>query len=267
MPSPPPDPGRDSERPKEYAPPELHHFLRGPGSSPPTPPPTTIRVVVIDDHPVIRDAVGRAVGDRPDMALAGAAGTAADAFALVRAADPDVAVVDVALADAHGLDLVRNLLAERPALAVVVFSMYDEAVYAERALRAGARAYVRKTEPTGAVAEAVRAAAAGEIYLARAAASRILARVALGDNAGPGGPASGLDALTDREMAVFELLGQGRGPAAIAGHLALSRKTVETYRRRAKEKLGLGSVTELLQFAIRWTCAQESKEARQRSSP
>ena len=143
-----------------------------------------------------------------------------------------------------------------------MFSMYDEAVYAERALRAGARGYVRKSEPTAAVTEAIRAAAAGEIYLARRAASRILSRVAFGadragERAGPGGgPQAGLEELTDREMAVFQLLGQGRPPEDIADRLNLSRKTVETYRRRAKEKLGLESVTELLQFAIRWTYAQ-----------
>ena len=274
MPPLPPAPASaDSEPPlsRESTSPELHHLLSGPAPSP-APPPQTIRVIVVDDHPAVRDAVGRAVAGRPDLALAGAAGSAADAFALARAHGPDVAVVDLALADAHGLDLVRALRAERPALAVVVFSMYDEAVYAERALRAGAMGYVRKTAPTEAVVDAVRSAAAGDVYLARSAASRILARVAAGGGAGAVGGAvggdgaasgSGLDALTDREMAVFELLGQGRDPSAIAGHLSLSRKTVETYRRRAREKLGLGSVTELLQFAIRWTCAQESGGADQ----
>jgi DNA-binding NarL/FixJ family response regulator len=222
-------------------------------------------VVVIDDHPAVRDAVADAIGAQADMALLGVAGSAAEAFELVRATAPDVAVVDISLGDAHGLDLVQNLRAERPSLEVVVFSMYDEAVYAERALRAGARGYVRKSEPTAVVAEAIRAAAAGEIYLARAAASRILARVAAGGSAPPGlgratgdgAPAEpGLDELTDREMAVFQLLGQGKPADEIAEHLHLSRKTVETYRRRAKEKLGLDSVTELLQFAIRWTYAQ-----------
>ncbi len=227
-----------------------------------------LSVIVVDDHPAVRDAVAVAVHADPGLALAGVAGSAAEAFALVRdggpgpGGGPDVAVVDIALGDAHGLDLVRALRAERPGLAVVVFSMYDEAVYAERALRAGARGYVRKSEPTAAVTEAVRAAAAGEIYLARRAASRILARVAAGDDSDDdSGRAGGLDELTDREMAVFQLLGQGRPPADIADHLNLSRKTVETYRRRAKEKLGLTSVTELLQFAIRWTYAQEAEPA------
>ena len=245
--------------------------------------------MVVDDHPAVRDAVALAIGAQHDMTLAGVAGSADEAFALLRATRPDVAVVDISLGDAHGLDLVQRLRAEHDHLQVVVFSMYDEAVYAERALRAGALGYVRKSEPTSAVTEAIRAAAVGEIYLARRAASRLLARVALGPDAphaaraggrewpagvpgtapspggspggsasgeGSGGSASGLAELTDREMAVFQLLGQGHAADDIADRLNLSRKTVETYRRRAKEKLGLESVTELLQFAIRWTYAQ-----------
>ena len=150
-----------------------------------SPPPRRLSVAVVDDHPAVRDAIAQAVAAQPDMDLLGVAGSAAEAFDLLRAAPADVAVVDISLGDAHGLDLVQNLQAEHPALEVVVFSMYDEAVYAERALRAGARGYVRKSEPTAAVTEAIRAAAAGEIYLARRAASRILSRVAFGaDRAG-----------------------------------------------------------------------------------
>ena len=222
----------------------------------------------MDDHPAVRDAVALAIRAQPDMVLAGVAGSAAEAFDLLRADRPDVAVVDISLGDAHGLDLVQSLRAEHDGLEVVVFSMYDEAVYAERALRAGALGYVRKSEPTSAVTEAIRSAASGEIYLARRAASRLLARVAMGADAPRGGgtrgggggrgrEASGLEELTDREMAVFQMLGQGRPADDIADRLNLSRKTVETYRRRAKEKLGLETVTELLQFAIRWTYAQE----------
>lgn len=219
-----------------------------------------IRVVAVDDHPAVRDAIADAVGAQPDMDLVGLAGSADEAFDLIRSARPDVAVVDISLGDAHGLDLVQNLRAEVDTLEVVVFSMYDEAVYAERALRAGARGYVRKSEPTAAVTEAIRAAAAGEIYLARRAASRILSKVAFGGSGRTEGAGSepGLEDLTDREMAVFQLLGQGRPPEEIADRLNLSRKTVETYRRRAKEKLGFESVTELLQFAIQWTYAQSS---------
>lgn len=220
-----------------------------------------IRVVAIDDHPAVRDAISDAVGAQPDMDLVGVAGSAAEAFGLVRRVSPDVAVVDISLGDAHGLDLVLNLRAERPALEVVVFSMYDESVYAERALRAGARGYVRKSEPTAMVTEAIRCAAKGEIYLARKAASRILSKVAFGTSqahrrdSDEGAP-DRLSELTDREMAVFQLLGQGRVTDDIAEQLNLSRKTVETYRRRAKEKLGFDTVTELLQFSIKWTFSQ-----------
>ena len=217
-----------------------------------------IRVVAVDDHPAVRDAIADAVGAQPDMDLVGLAGSADEAFDIIRTTRPDVAVVDISLGDAHGLDLVQNLRAEVDTLEVVVFSMYDEAVYAERALRAGARGYVRKSEPTAAVTEAIRAAAAGEIYLARRAASRILSKVAFGGTgrSESSGGEPGLEDLTDREMAVFQLLGQGRPPEEIADRLNLSRKTVETYRRRAKEKLGFESVTELLQFAIQWTYSQ-----------
>lgn len=222
-------------------------------------PPSKIRVVVIDDHPAVRDAIADAVNAEHDMELLGSAGSAAEAFDLVRSSKPDVAVIDISLGDAHGLDLLQNLRADLPDLEVVVFSMYDENVYAERALRAGARGYVRKSEPTHIVTEAIRAAAAGEIYLARHAASRILSKVAFGgtkhSERSPGEP-NGLSELTDREMAVFQLLGQGRPAEEIAERLNLSRKTVETYRRRAKEKMGFDTVTELLQFAIQWTYAQ-----------
>ncbi len=193
-----------------------------------TPPSSTRRlsVAVVDDHPAVRDAIAQAVAAQPDMDLAGVAGSAAEAFDLLRTADPDVAVVDISLGDAHGLDLVQNLRAQHPDLEVVVFSMYDEAVYAERALRAGARGYVRKSEPTTAVTEAIRAAAAGEIYLARRAASRILARVAFGAERGAptkgegGGRAGGPGAGPAERARGADRPGDGRVPAPGAGAAA-----------------------------------------------
>ena len=220
-----------------------------------SPPPSLshrIRVVVVDDHPAIREAIADTIRAQPGMELCGLAGSASEAFTLTREVQPDVAVIDISLGDAHGLDLVQNLRAQHPHLEVVVFSMYDEEVYAERAIRAGARGYVMKSEPTQSVAEAIRAAAQGEIYLNRRAASRILQKVAGGGRGRAEETAPGLEELTDREMAVFQMLGQGRPTEEIAERLNLSRKTVETYRRRAKEKLGFETVTELLQFAIRW---------------
>lgn len=220
-------------------------------------PSTRLRVAVVDDHPAIREAISDTVSDQADMELCGAAGSATEAFELVRKERPNVIVVDISLGDAHGLDLVQNLRAQYPDLEVVVFSMYDEEVYAERAIRAGARGYVMKSESTASVAEAIRSAAQGEIYMSRKAASRLLGRVAGGRAAvATRASDSGLEELTDREMAVFQMLGQGQAIDTIAEQLSLSRKTVETYRRRAKEKLGYDSVGELLQFAIRWTYAQ-----------
>lgn len=216
-----------------------------------------IRVMVIDDHPAIIAAVSETVGSQTDMVLCGVAGTAREAFDVVRREQPDVAVIDISLTDAHGLDLVQNLRAQYPDLEVVVFSMFDEDVYAERAIRAGARGYIMKSEPTQSVAEAIRAAANGEIYLNRRAASRLLNKMATGRSSGRTSE-PGLEELTDREMAVFQMLGHGQAIEDIADRLNLSRKTVETYRRRAKEKLGFETVAELLQFAIRWTYAQSS---------
>ena len=208
-----------------------------------------IHVVVIDDHPAIREALADTIATKMDIELVGEASSADEAFQVVDKEKPDVAVVDISLKDAHGLDLVQNLRVQHPDLQVVVFSMYDESVYAERAVRAGASGYVMKSESTQRVVEAIRGVAQGEIYLSRRMASRILSKVAMGGSSSPG---FAIDELTDREMAVFQMLGDGCSVQEIAAQLNLSRKTVETYRRRAKEKLGLDSVSELLQFAIQW---------------
>ena len=210
-------------------------------------------VIIVDDHPAIRDALGHIIDATIDLQLAGTADSADQAFDLLDHHHPHVAVVDLSLGDAHGLDLVQNLRAQYPHLRVVIFSMYDEAVYAERAIRAGASGYVMKSMPTTQVIDAIRAVARGEVFLSRRMASRILSKVALGKAVEPG---FDIDTLTDRELTVFQLLGEGYSVAEITDRLKLSRKTVETYRRRAKEKLGLGSIAELLQYAIRWTTRQ-----------
>jgi DNA-binding NarL/FixJ family response regulator len=216
-----------------------------------------VRVVTCDDHPAIREALSDTINEEMDMEVTGQAATAAGAFAVLSETEPHVAVVDISLEDAHGLDLVQNLQAQYPDVEVVIFSMYDERVYAERAVRAGAAGYVMKAEPTKRVVEAIRTVRRGEVYLSRAMASRILSQVARagggGDQEGPG---FALDDLTDREMEVFQMLGEGKGVEDIADQLNLSRKTVETYRRRAKEKLDLDSIAELLQHAIQWTHGQ-----------
>ena len=208
-----------------------------------------IRVIVVDDHPAIREALSGVINAKMDMVLCGEATSADGAFQLVESIKPDVAVIDISLEDVHGLDLVQNLRAQYPELRVVIFSMYDESVYAERAIRAGASGYVMKSEPTQNVVDAIRCVAQGEIHLSRRMATRFLSKILQGSKKRS---RSAIDELTDREMAVFQMLGEGHSVPEIAQRLNLGRKTVETYRRRAKEKLGFASVSELLQYAVQW---------------
>ena len=212
-----------------------------------------IRVVVVDDHPAIREAIADIISDKMGIELVGQASTADEAFQLVEKLQPDVAIIDISLEDAHGLDLVQNIKAQYPNVQVVVFSMYDESVYAERAIRAGASGYLMKSEPTQSVVEAIRSVMQGEVYLSRRMASRMLSKIATGRSSSPG---FAIDQLTDREMAVFQMLGEGFSVQEITHRLNLSRKTVETYRRRVKEKLDFDTVAELLQYAVQWRYGQ-----------
>jgi len=212
-----------------------------------------IHVFLVDDHPAIREALADTIDGTMDMEVCGQASSSDEAFRMIEQLEPDVAIVDISLNDAHGLDLVQNVRAQYPDVKMVVFSMYDENVYAERAIRAGASGYLMKSEPTKNVIEAIRSVDRGEVYLSRRMASRILNKVAMGRSTEP---SFAIDELTDREMAVFQMLGQGYSVQDIQERLSLSRKTIETYRRRAKEKLGFDTVSELLQYAVQWTYGQ-----------
>lgn len=210
-----------------------------------------IKVMVIDDHPAIREALAYTIRDKIDMELCGQASSAGEAFTLMENIHPDVAVVDISLKDAHGLDLVQNIRARYPSIQVLIYSMYDELAYAERAISAGALGYLAKSEPTRHIVEAIRSVMRGEVYLSRRMTSRILGKVVKEQHNG-----FIVGKLTDREMAIFEMLGHGAGLGEISDNLHLSRKTVETYRRRIKEKLGLDSVSGLMQYAIQWMHGQ-----------
>ena len=212
-----------------------------------------IRVYLVDDHPAIREAIRDTVEGAIDMEICGETDSSDEAFRDIEELRPDVVVVDISLNDAHGLDLVQNVRSQYPEVRMIVFSMYDENVYAERAIRAGAAGYLMKSEPTKNIVEAVRRAHEGEVYLSRKMSSRILNKVAMGRTSEP---SFAIDELTDREMAVFQMLGQGCSVQEIQDRLSLSRKTIETYRRRAKEKLGFDTVSELLQYAVQWTYGQ-----------
>ena len=233
-------------------------------STPRTSTPNRIHVLLVDDHPAIREAIAATLDNKMDIEVVAQAGTADEALHRVEETQPDVVIVDISLEDAHGLDLVQNIRAQYENVQVIVFSMYDEHVYAERAIRAGAAGYLMKSEPTQAVVEAVRTAARGEVYLSRPMATRLLSMAARGRSSGP---SFMLDELTDREMAVFQFLGEGYSVDDISDQLHLSRKTVETYRRRAKEKLGYETVTELLQHAVQWSLSHRGGPRRATYAP
>ncbi len=211
--------------------------------------------MVVDDHPAIREALAYTIRDKIDMELCGQAGTAAEAFSLIPNVHPDVAIIDISLKDAHGLDLVQNIRAHHPSVQVLIYSMYDELAYAERAIHVGALGYLAKSEPTKHIVEAIRSVMRGEVYLSRRMTSRILGKVVKEQQNG-----FIVGKLTDREMAIFQKLGEGADIKEIAKDLNLSRKTVETYRRRVKEKLGLDSVSALMQYAIQWMHGQQQKQ-------
>ena len=208
------------------------------------------RILIVDDHPAIREALAIRIAGEADLEVCGEAADVAEAFQVAAAVNPDVAVIDLALKSGSGLELIKRLKTTQEKLLMIVWSMYSEDLYAERALRAGARGYITKEQATGKIIEAIRCVLEGKLYLSPAmtreaaeaacwAARRIPVR-------------SPIDALSDRELDVFRLIGQGVKTAEIAARLHLSVKTVETYRDRIRQKLILNDGTELAHYATQW---------------
>jgi len=208
----------------------------------------TTRVFLVDDHPLVRESLARLIDQQPDLEVCGEAANAALALARAPASRPDVAVVDLSLEGRSGLDLIRDLRETCPAAHVLVLSMHDEQLYAERALRLGARGYIMKREATRNVIAAIRRVRDGELYLSASLAASLAEKAATGGAHAD----SRIAALSDRELEVFRQLGQGRATRQIAETLHLSPKTVQAYCARIKDKLGLASSTEMLREAIRW---------------
>ncbi len=207
------------------------------------------RVFIVDDHPLVRESLASLVQRQPDLTVCGEADSPAAALAGIAAAQPDVAIVDLSLGGRSGLDLIRDLKASHPRVAVLVLSMHDEELFAERALRAGARGYIMKREVTRNVIAAIRRIREGGIVVSERVAESLAARLVRG----PATPsASPVDSLSDRELEVFRLVGEGRTTRQIAESLHLSAKTVQAYYARIKEKLGAASGLEMLREAIRW---------------
>lgn len=210
------------------------------------------RIFVIDDHQLLRQGIRQLIDEQPDLAVCGEADDAPSAIETLEAAKPDLAIVDISLKDSNGLELIKDLKARFPNLAVLVLSMHDEALYAERALRAGARGYVMKREASLRVLEAIRRVLGGGVFVSDRIVAGILDKVS---GHAPSAVPSALDILSDRELEVLGLIGQGYGAQQIAQRLHVSIKTVEAHRANMKIKLKLDSGHDLLQFAIRWTQA------------
>jgi DNA-binding NarL/FixJ family response regulator len=207
------------------------------------------RILVVDDHPIVRLGICQMLAAEPDMEVCGEAETADAAKQLAASARPDLAIVDLSLAEGTGLELIRALRETMPHVRILVLSMHDETLFAERALRAGARGYLMKREAITGLVAAIRRVLSGRIYVSEGMAQVVLERLG-GDGAPADNPLAG---LTDREIEVFELIGRGLSTGSIAEQLGVSIKTVETYRSNIKSKLNLKDATDLLRFATTWT--------------
>ena len=211
------------------------------------------RILIVDDHPLTRQGMAQLIGQQPDLMICGEAGTGTRALDLVRSLRPDLVCVDVSLPDKHGLELIKDIRAVHPSALILVVSMHDENLYAQRALRAGARGYLMKNEGGEHLLEAARQVLAGNIYVSQAISAKILDVFSGRRSVDSSNPLM----LSDREFEVLQFVGQGLTTREIAAKLHLSPKTVESHRLRMREKLGLKSGPELIKYALRWAGTQE----------
>jgi DNA-binding NarL/FixJ family response regulator len=207
------------------------------------------KVLLVDDHPVLRAGLGRLINQEADMTVCGEAEDGPTAFDLAGTLTPDIVVIDVSLKGSNGIELIKNLKARFPELPTLVLSMHDESLYAERALRAGSLGYIMKEEAIEQVIAAIRKVLQGEIFLSERMKSKMLQQMASGKGKVVSSP---IEQLTDRELEVFRLIGEGCSTRQIAGQLHLSVRTVEAYREYIKSKLNLKNATELVQHAFHW---------------
>ncbi len=213
----------------------------------------TKRVLIVDDHPMMRKGLAQLILSEPDLIVFGEADTARQALDAIGRSAPDLALVDISLPDKNGLELIKDMHVSHPQVPVLVVSMHDEALYAERVLRAGGRGYIMKQEGGRKLMQAIRRVLSGQIYVSERISAKILE---LFSGHRPGEVHSPVERLTDREFEVFQQIGRGSGTRDIAEHLHLSVKTVEVHKAKIKEKLKLRSAADLAHYAIRWIEAQ-----------
>jgi DNA-binding NarL/FixJ family response regulator len=229
-------------------------YARSTNNNPKCDPPEAKRIVIVDDHPLFRKGLEQLINSESSFAVCGEAGNAAEAMEVIRKLNPDLAIVDLSLPGANGIELIKNTRAEFPRLPILVLSMHDESLYALRALRAGAEGYVMKHEAMTNVIHAIHEVFNGRPYLSPAMAAQVITRVAHGadDQADP------VDRLSDRELEILELIGKGKEVRQIAKLLHLSPKTVETHRSHIKDKLDLKNSREVARFALQWLSARNA---------
>lgn len=211
------------------------------------------RILIVDDHPLVRSGLRVLIDDEPDLQVCGEAADADEAIRVLDARKPDLVIIDLSLKGSSGLELIKRIKSRAPDVKMLVSSMHDESLYAERVLNAGALGYINKQEAMEKVIEAIRGILQGRVFLSSAMSNRFLQRLTKDQKSQE---QSAVGSLSDRELQVFELIGRGLATSAIAGQLHLSVKTVETHREKIKSKLKLTTATELTKHAVQWVLEQ-----------
>jgi len=211
------------------------------------------KIFIVDDHPMMRDGLAQMIANEPDLSVCGEAEDASEALAQIEKLKPDLAIVDITLRSSSGLELIKDLQIRLPLVAVLVISMHDESLYAERVLRAGGRGYIMKQEGGKKLMEAIRQVLSGQTYIS----PKISAKIVDAFSGRRSGNLSPVETLTDREFEVFQLIGGGLSTKEIADKLRVSAKTVEVHRVNIKQKLNIGTAPELIRFAVRWVESQK----------
>ena len=210
------------------------------------------RLFLVDDHALVRQGLVQLINNEADLVVCGQASNAKDALREIRASNPDIALMDLALQGSHGLDLIKDVLSFLPKLPILVISMHDETIYAERALRAGASGFVMKLEPFSRVLAGIHQVCSGRYYVSEAVQTRSLQKLANKLSSPISDGTAKLNNLSDREMQVFECIGQGKRSLEIAAELHVSVKTVETHRAHLKKKLQIATSPALVRYAVEW---------------
>lgn len=210
---------------------------------------TKHRILLIDDHPIVREGLRQCLDQEEDLEVCGQLEDGREIVSAISTNHPDLVIIDISLKESNGLSLTRKIKSHFPELPCLVLSMHDETIYAERALRAGAQGYIMKQEPAETLLKAIRKVLGGDIYLSSKMSEIVVNRLV---NSGRPSSKSGVEGLSNRELEVFQLIGDGRSTREIADRLNVSIKTIETHRARIKDKIGVKTSNELVHYAVNW---------------